>query len=165
MGGAVRVDPDEIGRDWWRAAVEIEPEVADVGPAVGIDHHVVTVPRRQLGQIGNLGESPVREAEQLSIVHRDDEQTAFRIPTESRRSVLDRDDLGQHTGRSQREDPSRMLVREEQLAVVPARSFRKPKPFNQYRCAVLRHSPSLTPARATCDRRRRYRAIAPKRPL
>ena len=57
-----------------RARVEVEPEVADVGAAAGVDHHVVAVERGDAAEVGVHDQSVVLEAQHPAIEHRHDQQ-------------------------------------------------------------------------------------------
>ena len=57
----------------------IEAEVADVGAAVGVHHHVVAVAVRERGEIGVEVRAPCRRTAAAAIEHRDDQQLALRV--------------------------------------------------------------------------------------
>ena len=62
---------------------EVEAEVADVGPALAVDDHVVDVEGGDLGQVGVLDEGAVGlEPQELAVEHGHDEHPPVGQPAE-----------------------------------------------------------------------------------
>ena len=67
-----------LARGWsaitlWRAArgdlgVQVEAEIADIGAAPGVDHHVVAVEGGDVGEVGVDGVARRRAAQHLALV-------------------------------------------------------------------------------------------------
>jgi hypothetical protein len=102
-GRAIELDPDEHRERWSRVEdaggpvlgekrLEVEPEVSDPGGAVGSDHHVVAVKRRQAGQVGVLGQPCAVPPQHPPVEHRDHQQRSIGEPAETRWLALDLDD-------------------------------------------------------------------------
>ncbi len=115
-------------------ALQVEAEVADVGAAGAIHHHVVAVERRQLPQIGVQRQRAVRlEPQHAAIQHRDDQQAAVGKPAESGRLLRNLDDSFQPGVFGNREHGVLVEIREPQAAVVPARPFAEPQTVKKTR--------------------------------
>jgi hypothetical protein len=55
-------------------AVQVEAEVAHVGPALRVDHHVVAVVAGDTREIGHFGQPRRVEPQQAAILHGDHQQ-------------------------------------------------------------------------------------------
>ena len=101
-----RAPTDAVVRD---LLVQVEPEVADVGPAAGVDQHVVGVERGDVEQVRVQREHPVRlQPAHGAVLHRHHEQPAVGQPAEARRLGGQRaDDCRSPVSRSTRRPPSR----------------------------------------------------------
>jgi len=104
------------------ARVEVETEIADVGPAARVHDHVVGVEGEHGREVRVQRETAVRlAAQQLALPNRHHEETPVGQPAEARRLVVE----GQHrlvpTVSVERQHATGMHVGDPQLAVVPAR--------------------------------------------
>jgi hypothetical protein len=77
-GLAVGLDADEVGARHLGAGIEVEAEVADVGPTVGVHDHVVAMERGEARQIGDLDQPARVQAHELAVHHRHDLEPAVR---------------------------------------------------------------------------------------
>ena len=119
----------------------VPSEVADVGPALLIDQHVVAMPGGEVSQECDLCEPFGVEAQQTAIDHGDDQESAFGVPAETGRSSSD---LGDGFGISvevEGDYPVPVHVGEPEPAFVPAWTFGKGETVEQG--SQLRHRASL----------------------
>mgnify|MGYP003349271073 CR=1 FL=1 len=128
---AVGVHPDEHGRHRGRAAVEVEPEVADVGAAGRIDDHVVAVERRERREVREGDERTVPDPQHAPVPHRDDEEVPVRVPAEARRPLGHLDDRAHRAVRIDREHPGVVHVAEDEATLVPPGSLREPEALDE----------------------------------
>jgi hypothetical protein len=111
--------------------VAIVAEVADVGAALAVHHHVVAGPGRQRGEIGVQSWRPVLHPQQAAVEHGDDEQRAVRHPAEARGPLGDLQHGLGAAARIDRDDPLGVEVREPEAPVVPAGSLGERQPVEQ----------------------------------
>ena len=132
LDGAVGSDQREIGFTEVGAGVEVEPEVADVGVAGGVDDHVVAQAAGDAGQVGVLDERPAVVAEELLVLHRHDEEPSVGQPAQTGRLVVQ---TGVHRAsfavRGHGVDGVLEEVAVPQRAVVPTRPFAEVDATNQ----------------------------------
>ena len=75
-----------VDRRGGHGGVEVEAEVADVGAALGVDHHVVAVERGEPAQLGVGGERAVGlPPQEPAVGHGDHEQAPVGQPPQARR--------------------------------------------------------------------------------
>ena len=117
------MDERQRGLPHWRATLVVPAEVADVGAAMPVDHHVVRVERRDAGEIGMDGDAAAVDAEQLPVGHRDDEHSPIGQPAEARRLRRHVEDPLDAAVEPDGEYPVVVHVGDEEPAVVPARTF------------------------------------------
>ena len=104
--------------------MQIEAEVAHIGPAGRIDDHVVAMKGGEGRQVRVLEQTAVRlPAQQAPVLHGHHEQAAVRQPAEPRGFVLDVHDALELAVRRQGADPAVVHVREPEAPVVPARAL------------------------------------------
>ena len=126
MGAAVRVHAHEDGRPRRLARHHVEAEVADVGPPLVVDDHVVAVAGRQLFEARELDQvaaAGVLLAEQAAVAHRHGQQAPVRRPAQARGAAGDLGDRLHAAVQVDREDRAQGLVREPEPALVPARGL------------------------------------------
>ena len=122
-GLTVGLDADEAGAGGLGTGVDVEAEVADVGPAVVVDDHVVAVEGGQLGEVGDVVHAVGVESHELALDHGDELQAPVGEPAQPGDDVVAlQDDLGLAVG-GHGVDPAVVHVREPQPAVVPPRAF------------------------------------------
>ena len=107
------------------ALVEIETDVADIGAALRVHHHVVAVARVQCAQFGPRRECAVAPPVEPALVHRDHEHVAVRQPADSRGAAGNLEGLEDVSGGCEAPHETLVLVREPQGSGVPARALRK----------------------------------------
>ena len=99
-----------------------------------IDDHVVARRRRQIREIGMLGQRAVSfEADDTPVGHRHDEHPAVGKPSESGRPPLDDANLLDRPVEIDRQDLLRPHIRDNQVAVMPPRSLDEPEPLREQR--------------------------------
>jgi hypothetical protein len=143
LGRAVRVDQCQLREGHVGATVEIEPEAADVGPAVGIDHHVVEQTDAEARQVGVQGQLAVGFlAQHAPIAHRHDQQPAVGQPAEPRGLMQHLGHLGDRAVKAHRDDPVGVEVRQPQTTVAPARRLQEAEALNERVDGPFRHGAS-----------------------
>jgi len=151
--GAVGVHPAQRRRFQWRAAHQIEPEVADVRAARAVEHHVVRVPGRVAAQIGVHDQRSVGLAAQdLAIPHRHHQQASVRQPPEAGR-LLRHVGLGAQVGAvlASREDLAAVEVGEPDPVLPPARRLEELEPAGHRGRLYIGHArPPLDVSRRAC---------------
>jgi len=115
------------------AAVPVEAEVADVGAAAGVHHHVVAGAGGDRREIGVKPGLAALRAQEAAIEHGDYEQGPVGQPAEAGRPLRDLQDGLDAALRGHREDALGVEVGEPQAAVVPARPFGEGQPVEERR--------------------------------
>ena len=103
-------------------AVEVEPEVADVGAARGVDDHVVAVEIRDAAQLGMDADIAAgRTAQQPPLGHRHDQQRTVRHPAKPGRPIVDFEFRPYISGERHRFHRVSKKVAEPQAPLTPPR--------------------------------------------
>jgi len=122
-GRAIRRHHDQHGGPGRLARRQVEAEVADVGAALCVHHHVVAMKRREAGEVGHLGQTRPVQAQQAPVDHRHDQQTTVGQPAQPRRLTRHFHHGFRHAIQSHAQHAVRVEVRKPERAVVPARRF------------------------------------------
>ncbi len=132
--GAVGVDQHHHGRSGIVAAVVVEADVADVGPAGRVDQQLVAEPGVERGEVGHQLEATVGaggqvEGQQAVVVHGHHPQGAVGGPTETSRLGRQRRHLLDGAGAARirhghPDDDAGVLVGQPDGTVVPAGALR-----------------------------------------
>ena len=126
-GRAVQVDPRQGGGGQVGTVHQVEPEVAEPGAPLGVDHHVVGVAGHVVREVGVRDQRAVVLAPQeLRIVLGDDQQASVGEPAEPRGLARDLR-LDAQVAAVERDgvDLLEVEVGEEQPVVVPPRALRE----------------------------------------
>ena len=142
-----------------RLREQVKTKVADVGAPFCIDHHVVAMKSGKCTQVRHFNEPSRIKSHQLSIDHRNDEQSPIRQPAESRRLVRHFDHDMRTTIAINAHHLMREKIREPKFAVVPTWGLGESKVFDQ--AGVIGHggffcsSVGWAPRAQVVDRRMR----------
>jgi hypothetical protein len=131
---SVGIHPHQRGGLRGAATHEVKAEVADVGTALGIDHHVVGVAARHGGQVG-VGDEPAIGflAQYLSLAHGHHQQAPVGQPAHARRLSGHVGDLLHTALQVHAQDLVRVEVRQPQPVVVPAGTLQEGVPRDENR--------------------------------
>ena len=133
LRAAVGAYQRQVGRLELTARFEVEPEVADIDVAVGVDDHVVAVPGGDVGQVGVLDQRAVAVvAHDPAARHEHDDECAVGQPADARRAIVEPAERRRAlaTG-SDAVDRALVEVGVPQRPVVPARAFTEVDPVDE----------------------------------
>ena len=141
MDGAVRVDAGQHGGARLLAGMAIEAEIADIGAALRVDHHVVAEPCREGAEFRLDRELAVGKAHQPSVGHAHDQHRAVGPPAQPGRPARHLDDRLGLAGFVDGADLVDVEVREIEPVVPPARALAEGKAVEQrFELHVRSHS-------------------------
>ena len=150
---AVGIDADDACVPRRRVVVPVVAEIADVGPARGVHHHVIAQAGRESREIGMEMQRLAVEPQHAPVQHRDDEQLPLQGPAEAGGALRDLDDRLGVPGEIDGRDAMGVEVGEPELAVAPPRRLGKLQSVEQdLDLARLVHATplSLEPRPRTC---------------